>query len=564
MNRRRMNWRIELISVLAILAALPVAAQPLTSAQIRVPSADSWPSFNGDYSGRHYSTLAQINQSNIKNLSLAWTSRLAGGIAGAIVGGEGADPSPGQGTAGQQANGRGDIKATPLLVNGILYVSTPDNAYAVDARTGKEIWHYYWKTKGGNHIGNRGMAMFGDWLYFETPDNYVVSVEAATGKERWHKQIADVRQQYFSTPAPLVVSNHLIVGMGGDSLDLPAWLESRDLETGDVQWKWFATPRPGDPAAATWPNGFAMERGGGMPWLTPTYDPELNLLYVPTGNPQPVLIGDSRPGDNLWTESIVALNPDTGKLVWYFQSSPHDTHDWDATQTPVLFDAVINGQPRKLVAQASRNGMFFVLDRVTGKNIISSQFVESANWSKGFRPDGSPIPNPLKEAQVGGALVSPNNGGAANWANPSYSPQTGLFYVNAVQGYEIVYRDPPGGQFAGYGGASEHAIGGLGASLRAIDVQTGKTKWVHPYPGTEISGPRPEAQGGILSTAGGLLFAGGPSGHIIAYEPATGKILWHSGLHSTLSNAPITYALDGHQFLLVAAGDTIYTFSLQE
>jgi alcohol dehydrogenase (cytochrome c) len=550
---------------LSLATASLLSGVGLTRAQILNPPPDCWPSYHGDYSGRHFSPLTQINQSNVKNLTLAWVTRLSTSSAGAIIGGEGPEPVPGgSSTPTIVGNGRGDIKATPLIVNGMIYISNPDNAYAIDARTGKEIWHYFWRTRGGNHIGNRGMAMYGNWLYFETPDDYIISLDAATGKERWHKMIADVKAAYFSTPAPLVVGNHLIVGMGGDALDVPAWLESRDLETGDIQWKWFATPRPGEPGAETWPDAFSMERGGGMPWQTPTYDPDLDLLFVPTGNPQPVLIGDGRKGDDLWTASIVALNPNTGKMAWHFQASPHDTHDWDATQVPVLIDGTIGGQPRKLVAQASRNGMFFVLDRATGKNVLSKQFAESANWSLGFAANGSPVPNPLKEAQVGGALVSPNNGGAANWAPPSFNPRTGLFYVNVVQGFEEVYRTvQPGEKVSASGGASEHALGGLGARLQAIDYQTGVTKWAHPYPGTETSGPRPEAQGGILNTAGDVMFAGGPSGHIIAYDPANGKILWHSGLASTLSNTPVTYMLDGRQYLAVAAGDLFYTFSLQ-
>jgi len=526
---------------------------------------DQWPTYHGDFSGRHYSELKQINQTDVKGLSLAWVSRLSTGPAGAIMGGEGPEPvtgAPGP-NAGFVGNGRGDIKATPLMVNGVIYMANPDNAYAMDAITGKVIWHYFWKTRGGNHIGNRGMALYHNWLYFETPDDYLVSLDAATGKERWHKMIADVKAAYFSTPAPLVIGTHLIVGMGGDALDVPAWLESRDLETGDIQWKWYSTPRKGQPGADSWPDEFSMERGGGMPWTTPTYDPELNLLYVPTGNPQPVLIGDGRKGDNLYTASIVALRPETGKMVWYFQCSPHDSHDWDATQTPVLIDDKATG--RKLLAQASRNGIFFVLDRATGKNVLSKPFIQSANWFLGFRPDGSPIPNPMKEAQVGGTLVSPNNGGAANWAPPTFDPETGLFYVNAVEGYEVVYRTAkPGEKVSASGGASEHELGGLGASLRAIDYRTGTIKWLHNYDGSETIGPRPEAQGGMLTTAGHLLFGGGTSGHIIAYDPTDGKVLWHSGLASPLSNTPITYMLQGRQYLLVGAGDMIYAFSLQE
>lgn len=552
-----------LFSLLAAFYSL--GAEGLTNEQILHPPPNSWPTYHGTYSGRHFSSLQQINQSNVNGLSLAWVARLNTSTSGAIIGGEGPMPTPGAVRRVFHRGGRGDIKATPLVFNGVIYISTPDNAYAIDALTGKEIWHYFWKTTGGNHIGNRGMAMYGHWLYFETPDCYLVSLEAATGKERWHKHIADVHAGYFCTPAPLVVGNHLIDGMGGDALDVPAWLESRDLKTGDIQWKWYTEPTgPGQPGADTWPSTFAMTRGGGMTWQIPTYDPELNLLYVPTGNPQPVLIGDGRKGDDLFTESIVALNPTTGKLVWHFQCSPHDTHDWDATQVPVLFNGIIDGKPRQLLAQASRNGIFFVLDRTTGKDILSRPFIKSANGFLGFRPDGSPIPNPKKEAQVGGTLVSPNNGGAANWAPPSFDPLTGLFYVNAVEGFEEVYRTlKPGGKAEGSGGASQHELGGLGARLEAIDYQTGNIKWMHLYPGSETRGPRPEAQGGLLATAGGLLFGGGPSGNIIAYNPTNGKILWHSGLVSTLSNTPITYMLDGTQYILAAAGNEIYAFSLQ-
>ena len=217
-----------------------------------------------------------------------------------------------------------------------------------------------------------------------------------------------------------------------------------------------------------------------------------------------------------------------------------------------------------MLAQASRNGMFFLLDRTNGKKLVASQFLESANWSLGFKPTGEPIPNPLKEPQTGGALVSPHNGGATNWPPPAYSPDTGLFYANTVEGYVIHYRVlPDGEQASGYGGGAEHAVGGLGAALRAIDPLSGKQRWVHKYPGAEGSGPRPESLGGLLATAGRLLFAGGPSGHLMALDPENGKILWHSGLHQAMSNTPITYMLDGTQYVVVAAGDSIYAFSLQ-
>ena len=539
-----------------------LGAQGLTPAQILKPAPDSWPTYHGDYTGRHYIALKEITRANVKSLSLAWVVRLSGGVQGAIVGGEGPDPSAGLGGGFGGANL--NIKATPLMVNGVLYLSTPNQAFAVDARTGKEIWHYFWKTQGGLTIGNRGVGLWGNYVFFDTPDQYLVSLDAATGKERWHKQKADVKWENYASTAPTVIGNHVLTAAGGDFRDVPGWLESRDPESGDLQWKWFATPRAGEPGIETWPNVYAAERGGGSPWQPPTYDPELNLIYVGTGNPQPVMIGDSRRGDNLWTCSIVALNPDTGKMAWYFQISPHDTHDWDATQVPVLFDAVVAGRPRKLLAQAARNGMFFVLDRVTGKNILSTQYIESANWLKAFRPTGEPVPNTAKEAQYGGALVSPHNGGASNWPPPSYSPDTGLFYVNAVEGYSMHYRVlPDDDKASGYGGDAEHGIGGQGAALRAIDTLTGKIKWIHRYPGADGTGPRPESLGGLLTTAGGLLFGGGPSGHLIAYDAADGKILWHAGLGAQMSNTPITYLLDGGQYVLAAAGDTLYAFTLQ-
>ena len=552
-----MNFRYLMLSL--SLLAVPVALRsqgPLDPALLGKPAVDAWPTYHGDYSGRRYSTLTQINQSNVKNLALAWVARANTALEGAIIGGEG--PAPAAGFAPPAV-----IKSTPLMVNGVLYFTAPNNAWGVDARTGVAIWHYFWKARAGAR-SNRGMAMWGNWLYLETGDDYIVSLDAATGKERWHKQIADVRQGYYSSTAPTVIRNHVLVGMGGDFLDVPAWLESRDPETGDVQWKWYTTPRPGQPGSETWPDAYSMERGGGMPWVPPTYDPELNLVYVPTGNPQPVMVGDSRKGDNLWTASIVALNADTGKLVWYFQCSPHDTHDWDATQVPVLFDAEINGQPRKLLAQASRNGGFFVLDRTNGKNIVSARYSESANGFSGFAANGQPIPDAEKEPHIGGSLVSPANGGISNWPPPTYSPQTGLFYVNVSQSYAVYYRTELNPKAQAYGGVSEHYVGGPGDSLRAIDPKTGNIKWVHNYAGTVGTALRPEFLAGLMSTAGGLLFGGGTSSHLVAYEPAAGNVLWHSALHTPMTNGPISYMLDGRQYVVVGAGDSLYAFALNQ
>jgi acido-empty-quinoprotein group A len=541
------------IFLTALPAVLP--AQILDPSLLLKPPTNAWPTYNGDYSGRRFSPLSQINQSNIKNLNLAWIYRVnVGDTPGAIVGGEGAPPKRGE----NAANPFGvSVKATPLMLNGILYFTTPDNAWAVDARTGAELWHYFWRTRGGIHIGSRGVGIYGNWLYFETPDNYLVSLDAKTGKERWHKELADVKQEYFSTSAPLVVGNHVIVGTGGDSLDVPGFLESRDPETGDVQWKWWSEPlKKGDLGAESWPDEYSMRHGGGMTWIPGSYDPDLKLYYIGTGNPNPVMAGQSRKGDNLFTCSIVALDVETGKLKWYFQTSPHDTHDWDAAQTSVLFDGEVNGKPRKLLAQANRNGYFFVLDRVTGENILSYPFLETMNWSKGVNAKGSPIPDPAKEPQISGVLVSPPSGGATNWPPPSFDPETGLFYVATSSPYSVFYLTDTDPHPEGYG-AAERASGGLPNSLRAIDYKTGKTVWRHDYPGGGGSA-------GLLTTAGKLLFAGDGSQHLVAFDPANGKILWHAGLAGNVSNGPVTYMLDGKQYLVVGAGDSLYAFTLAQ
>jgi alcohol dehydrogenase (cytochrome c) len=519
------------LSVFCVTAAL--GAQPLDPAKLTKPPTDSWPTYNGDYSGRRYSPLSQITTGNAGNLSLAWARRVAAGVAG---------------------GGAIQIKATPLMVNGVLYFAAPDHAWALDARSGRELWHYRWETKGGIHIGNRGFGMYGDWLFFETPDCYLVSLDAKTGRLRWSQQIADVKQEYFCTPAPMIIRNHVIVGVGGDSLDVPGYLESRDPETGNLQWRWNTTPRPGEPNAETWPNRDTMEHGGGMTWLSGTYDPELNLYYFGTGNPQPVLAGHSRAGDNLYTASIIALNPDTGKMAWYFQASPHDTHDWDNVGTPVLIDGQFGGRQRKMLAQAARNGHFIVLDRTNGQNLLTAPFIGTVNWIKEIDAKGRPIPEPKKEPQPDGTLVSPAEAGAANWFAPSFNPDTGLFYTHATEAFAVYWLTDVDQKPEGWGGRNEQVWSQN--LLQAIDYKTGKIAWSHRYP--NLGGNR----SGVLSTAGNLLFGGDPTGNAVAFDARNGRILWHAGLHAAVSNGPITYELDGRQYVVFGAGDMLYSFTL--
>ena len=553
-----------LVAGLASVAA--IAGDGLDPSSLLKPLAESWPTYSGDYSGRRYSTLTQINQSNVKHLSLAWVAKvtagpgnMGGGGRGGFGGGGGGSPVivGGEGT-GEIVGGGANIRASILQVNGVLYFSTPDNAWAMDARDGRELWHYYWKTRGGTHIGNRGLGMWNNYLYMETPDNYLVSLEAKSGKERWHQVIASFEAQYFSTPAPIVVGNHVLVGTGND-LDAPGFLQSFDPETGELQWKFYTVPmKAGDPGADTWASLDAARHGGAQVWVPGSYDPDTHLYIFGTGNPTPAYTDQTRgPGDNLFTNSLVAVNVDTGKMAWYYQTGPHDTHDWDSAQTPALVDAEFGGKPRKLVLTAARNGYFFVVDRVTGEHLVTSKFSNTVNWAKGINEKGQPVRDPVKDHHVGGALVSSANGGATNWPPPSFSPQTGLFYVPLAETYAMYYlteTDPLGAM--GLGGKDEIGVGSMGSYIAAIDYKTGKTVWRHRYPGTGGGGGN-----GLLTTAGGLSFGGDAGGNLVAYDAATGKILWHARL-GQISNAPQTYMLDGHQYVLQAAGDTLYAFVL--
>src|ERR1700730_13195493 len=358
---------------------------------------DSWPTYHGDYSGQRHSRLTQITPANVHQITLAWAF-----------------------ATGQTSR----ITGTPILSNGILYVTTPDNVWALDARSGRQVWHYAYPANDGFHIGHRGVAVYKDSVYFTTPDAHLIALDARSGKVKWNVVLADSKKGYWSTNAPLVIRDHVLVGVAGDFDNLPGILKSIDPETGKTQWTFYSTPPPGTPGSRS---GGAT---GGQMWMTGTYDPELNLVYVGTGNPTPVLNGPVRPGDNPWTCSIVALSPDTGTLAWGFQASPHDTHDWDAAEVPVLVDGAFNGAPRKLLMQASRNGNFFVLDRTTGKNLLTARFA-AVNWAKEIDKDGRPIPDPAKEPRRDGVLIAPNESGATNYRSPSFDAKTGTLIVSA-------------------------------------------------------------------------------------------------------------------------------------
>src|SRR6185437_107887 len=508
----RHNWSLASLLLLIALPS-PLVAQNLDPADLLNPSPDSWPSYHGDYSGMRHSKLTQITPKNVGNLTLGWAF---------------------------QTQHRDTIKASPLLVGGVLYFTIPDNVWAVDARSGHMLWHYTYPPNKGEHIGQRGVGIYKGWVFFTSPDAHLISLNAEDGKVRWIVEIADVNKGYWATMAPQIVSNHVIIGVGGDLDNLPTFIRSIDPETGKTQWQWNVTPPASTPGGST----------EGTTWMSGTYDPHLNLIYWGTGNPTPVLSGTTRPGDDLYTCSIVALNADTGKFVWGFSASPHDTHDWDAVETPVLVDGMFHGRPRKMLMQASRNGYFFVLDRTNGESLLTVPF-GPVNWALGIDKQGRPVPNPAKEPAPDGRLIAPDEGGLTNFRSPSFDPKTGLFIVDAHPSYSIYFAKPADGSY-GWAGA-DYGLWGKGV-IEAIDYQTGKIRWRH-----ELGRP---SGAGVLTTNSGLTFTGDGYGNFMALDTSDGKTLWHSTTGAPMQSSPTTYELDGRQYVLTSSGGTMFAWAL--
>ena len=491
-------------------------AQGVDAVTLTNPPAGSWPGYHGDYSGRRHSALKQITPQNVGTLGLAWAFQ-----------------------TGQTA----DIKSSPLVVDGVMYFTVPDNVWAIDAHSGHRLWKYTYPSNDGLHIGQRGVGMYKGWLYFMTPDGHLLCIDAKDGTVRWNIVVADVKVGYWTTMAPLIVGDHVIVGVSGDFDNLVGYLQAVDPETGKKQWQWNATPPLGTPNSTT----------GGMTWMTGTYDPALNLIFWGTGNPTPVLNGKTRPGDNLYTCSIVAINPETGKLAWSFQPSPHDTHDWDAVETPVLVDGMFHGEAKKMLMQTSRNGYFFVLDRTTGKSLLTTTFGPT-NWSLGVDAQGRPIPNPEKEPARDGRLIAPDEGGMTNYRSPSFDPKTGLFIVDAKPSYSLYFAKPADGTY-GWAGA-DYGLWSKGI-IEAIDYQTGKVRWSHDV-GKGGSGA------GVLTTDSGLTFTGDSAGNVLALDSTNGKTLWHAGMGSPMQSSPMTYELDGRQYAITSSGGVLFAWALPE
>ena len=495
----------------------------------------NWLTYSGRYAGWRYSELDQINTGNVPRLAMQWTFQVAD---------------------------LGQFETTPLVVDGVLYgTGQNDRAFAVDARTGRPIWRYQRnlpdKLQPCCGAVNRGFAILGNKLFMATLDGHVIALDTKTGNLVWDVKAADSNAAYVFTVAPLVVKNEVIVGVSGGEYGVRGFVDAYDADTGHRRWRFETVPGPGQPGHETW-TGDSWKTGGAPAWITGSFDPELNLVYWPTGNPSPSGFGGERGGDNLYSNSMLALDADTGKLKWYFQFTPHDLYDYDATQVPVLLDADWEGQPRKLLVQANRNGFLYVLDRTNGRFLKASAF-GNVTWAKGIGADGRPVVNKDMVPNSTGTRVCPGALGLTNWYSPSYSPETKLLYVATSDECDIFTGAPQsyreGHDFLGSVYVPDPVVRPTGA-LKALDPTTGAEKWQFKY----FSSPN----GGALSTAGGLVFAGESDGNFIALDGRTGQDLWHVQLGAAIYSTAITYRLDGRQYVVIPAGSGLFAFAIAQ
>jgi len=513
---------------------------------------ESWLTYNGGYSSQRYSQLDQINSNNVNDLELKWM--LQNQVFGAW-------------------------QSNPIVADGVMYITQrPNDVIAMDPITGRVFWVYE-HTPAENSLvccgaNNRGVAILDDKVFMGTLDARLVALDRINGRPLWDVEVGDVNQAYSVTMAPLVVKDKVIVGVGGGEFGIRGYVVAYDVETGEEVWKVYTIPGPGEPGHDSW-EGDDWEHGGAPVWITGSFDPELNLTYWGVGNPGPDWNAGQRPGDNLYSDSVIALDADTGELEWYFQFTPNDAYDYDSVQVPVLADMEWEGEPAKLMFWANRNGYFYVLDRVTGKFLLGKPYVR-VNWSSGLDENGRPIPTPQPE----GVATYPGNQGGTNWYPPSFSPRTGLFYFSAWEDYGTIYRSEeseyiPGRAFLGGGftvqapvqGAPTIGIGRTNpinnwtdevghAALMAMDPVTGEARW--KYDQFDVS------DSGMLTTASDLLFTGGREGYFHAIDANTGELLWKVNLGGQIVMAPVTYMVDGVQYLSVISGHAMATFALSD
>ncbi len=490
-----------------------------------------WPTYHGRLDGNRHSDLKQIDVSNVAHLAPAWMFPIA---------------------KAQRLEG------TPIVVDGIMYVTTANECFALDAKNGRQIWHYSRPlTKGvigdAESAINRGVAVLNDKVFMITDHAHIIALNRLTGHLVWDTEMADFHEHYGATGAPLVVGNLVLSGTSGGDEGAPGFIAAYDVETGARAWRFSTIQGP-----ETWV-GRAIEHGCVDAWFTGTYDPSTDLIYWPTGNPCPDYNGDERKGDNLYANSVVALEPKTGKLRWYYQFTPHDVHDWDAVAPLLAIDAPFKGKPRRLLIQANRNGVFYVLDRTTGEFLLGEPFVKKMDWANGIDAKGRPMTRASSTPTPEGTKACPNVVGATNWFSSAYNPDTGLFYVMALESCGIFTKSDAwwerGKSF--YGGSTRRVPGETPERfLRALDIQTGKMVWEIP----QIGGGG--GWGGVLSTAGGLVFFCDESGAFAAADAKSGKLLWHFYVNQSWHASPMTYMVDGKQYVAVAAGANFISFAL--
>jgi alcohol dehydrogenase (cytochrome c) len=499
-----------------------------------VTSTMDWPGYNGDPGGNRYTTLAQITKANVSHMAPRWSFTL---------------PNTGR------------LQGTPVVVGGLMYVTSANQVYALDAGTGREAWHYQRPATRGTPGGptNRGVATAGDRVFLETDNAHIIALNRFNGELLWDTEMADWHQSYFATSAPLAVGNLVVAGTGGGEHGARGFVAAFDQATGKEVWRFWTIPMPGEPGSETW-QGKGIAHGGAPTWFTGTYDSELDTVYWPTGNPSAEYYGDDRMGDNLYSDCILALDAKTGKLKWHYQGTPHDLWDWDATETPVVINANWQGKPRKLLLHANRNGFFYVFDRSDGKLLLAKAFVRNLTWASGIGEDGRPIKLPNQEPSPAGTKVCPSQDGATNWFSPSYNPGTGLYYVQTFEKCSVYTKTEPGTWTPGreYLGGSQHRPPGEKPEriLKAIDIQTGNIKWELPQPGPA------ESWGGTLSTATGLVIFGEEGGSLMAADAVTGKPLWNYPANLSWHASPMTYMFDGRQYIAIEAGSDIIAFGV--
>jgi alcohol dehydrogenase (cytochrome c) len=502
-----------------------------------VTSETDWPTYNGDPGGNRYTTLTQINKNNVTRLATAWMFTLPGA---------------------------GQLQVTPVVVGGIMYVAGPNECFALDAGSGRQIWHYKRPRTVPTPPGggaNRGVGVAGDRAFMQTDNAHIIAVNRFTGELLWDTEVDDLRKNYSASSAPLPAGNLIISGVAGGEHGANGFVAAHDQETGKEVWRFSTVPKAGEPGSETW-QGKDIEHGGAPTWFTGSYDPELDTVYWPTGNPSKEYNGDHRKGDNLYSDCILALDRKTGHLKWHYQFTPHDLWDWDATETSVLVDAPWQGQPRKLMLHANRNGFFYVFDRRDGTLLLAKPFVKQLTWASGIGPDGRPIKLPNQEPTAEGTKVCPSQDGATNWFSPSFNPATGLYYVQTFEKCSIYTKSDTGEWQSGksYLGGSQHTARDPEPLriLKAIDIRTGAIAWTVPQPGPARS------WGGTLTTASGLVIFGEEGGGLMAVDAATGKPLWSFQTNQTWKASPMTYMFDGRQFVAVAAGPNIIALAVHE